>query len=205
MHKSHYIDGKEAIKQEYKIFSNKVTKLKATAKKNYYADELEKNKSNSRKTWELLRTILPGKSPKSSNLPTSIRVNEKEITEKQSILEEFNKYFSNIGENLADKFKSDNPETYKLYLRNKVKSSIFMEPPRTNRVKNLMNFLNLRKSVGHDNISSYYLRIASDILSPVLCYFIDNAFRLGIFPQNCKKAKIIPLYKTGKPNNLTNY
>ena len=37
-----------------------------------------------------------------------------------------------------------------------------------------------------------------------MCYFIDNAFRLGIFPQNCK-AKIIPLYKTGKPNNLTNY
>ena len=132
-------------------------------------------------------------------------MNEKEITEKQSILEEFSKYFSNIGENLADKFKSDNPETYKLYLRNKVKSSIFMEPPRVNEVKNLMNSLNLRKSVGHDNISSYYLRIASDILSPVLCYFIDNAFRLGIFPQNCKKAKIIPLYKTGKPNNLTNY
>ena len=80
-----------------------------------------------------------------------------------------------------------------------------MEPPRVNEAKNLMNSLNLRKSVGHDNISSYYLRIASDILSPVLCYFIDNAFRLGIFPQNCKKAKIIPLYKTGKPNNLTNY
>ena len=38
-----------------------------------------------------------------------------------------------------------------------------------------------------------------------MCYFIDNAFRLGIFPQNCKKAKIIPLCKTGKPNNLTNY
>ena len=64
-----------------------------------------------------------------------------------------------------------------------------MEPPRVNEAKNLMNSLNLRKSVGHDNISSYYLRIASDILSPVLCYFIDNAFRLGIFPQNCKKAQ----------------
>ena len=80
-----------------------------------------------------------------------------------------------------------------------------MEPPRVNEVKNLMNSLNLCKSVGHDNISSYYLRIASDILSPVLCYLINNAFRLEIFPQNCKKAKIISLYKTGKPNNLTNY
>ena len=80
-----------------------------------------------------------------------------------------------------------------------------MEPPRVNEVKNLINSLNLRKSVGHDNISSYYLRIGSDILAPALCYFIDNAFRRGIFPQSCKKAKIIPLFKTGKPNNLTNY
>ena len=33
MHKSHYINGNEAMKHEHKIFSNKVTKLKATAKK----------------------------------------------------------------------------------------------------------------------------------------------------------------------------
>ena len=149
--------------------------------------------------------LLPGKSPKSSNLPTSIRVNETEITEKQSMLEEFNKYFSHIGENLATEFKSDNAETYKLYLPNRIRSSISVEPPRVNEVKNLINTLNLHKSVGHDNISSYYLRIGSDILAPVLCYFIDNAFRLGIFPQSCKKAKIIPLFKTGKPNKLTNY
>ena len=61
-----------------------------------------------------------------------------------------------------------------------------MEPPRVNEGKNLINSLNLRKSVGHDNTSSYYLRIGSDILAPVLCYVVDNAFRLGIFPQSCK-------------------
>ena len=191
------------MKQEYKIFATKLTKLEPIAKKNYFADELEKNKSNSWKAWELLRTLLPGKFPISSNLPTSIRVNEKEITKKQSILEEFNN-FSNIWENLTAKFKSGNPETYKVYFRNRVRSSIFTEPPRVNEVKNIMNSLNLCKSVGHD-ISSYYLRITSDILALVLCYFTNIAFKPRIFPQNCKKAKIIPLYQTGKPNNLTNY
>ena len=116
-----------------------------------------------------------------------------------------NKYFSHIGENLAAKFKSDNAETYKLYLPNRIRSSIFMEPSRVNEVKTLINSLNLRKTVKHDNMSSYYLRMGSDILAPVLCYFIDIAFRLGKFPQSCNKAKIIPLFKTGKPNKLTNY
>ena len=127
-----------------------------------------------------------------------------EIIEKLSMLEEFKKYFSHIGENLAAKFKYDNAETYKLYLPNKITSSILMKPPRVNEVKNLINFLNLRKSVRHDNISLYYLWIGSDILVPVLCYFMDNAFRQGIFPQSCKKAKIIPLFKIEKPYNLTN-
>jgi len=65
----------------------------------------------------------------------------------------------------------------------------------------------LNKSVGHDNISPYYLRIAiaSTILSPVLCYFIDNAFRLEVFPRSCKIAKITPLFKSGKTELLTNY
>ena len=70
------------------------------------------------------------------------------------MLEEFNKYFSHIGENLAAKFKSVNAETYKLYLRNRMRSSIFIEPPRANEVKNVINSLNLRKFVGHDNLSS---------------------------------------------------
>ena len=42
MHKSHYINGNEAMKREYKTFANKLTKLKAIAKKLYYANELEK-------------------------------------------------------------------------------------------------------------------------------------------------------------------
>ena len=33
MHKTHYISDNKAIKQEYKIFANKLTKLKAIAKK----------------------------------------------------------------------------------------------------------------------------------------------------------------------------
>jgi len=50
MHKTHYIHGDETMKQEYKKYVNKLTKIKSIAKKKYYADELSKNKSNPRKT-----------------------------------------------------------------------------------------------------------------------------------------------------------
>ena len=50
MHKSHYILGNEAMKQEHKSYSNKLTKIKALAKKEHYSAEIEKNKTNQRKT-----------------------------------------------------------------------------------------------------------------------------------------------------------
>ena len=69
---------------------------------------------------------------------------------------------------------------------------------------NLIYSLNLSKAVGHDNIASYFLRVASKILVPALCYFFDNAIKFGVFPRNCKIAKIIPLFKARK-KEVTNY
>ena len=69
MYKTHYLSNDVAKKREYKIFANKLTKTKAHAKERFYAEELENNKNNSHKTWELLRTLLPGKSSKDSPLP----------------------------------------------------------------------------------------------------------------------------------------
>ena len=36
-------------------------------------------------------------------------------------------------------------------------------------------------------------------------FFIDSAFRIEIFPHSCKIARVIPLFKSGKIDNLTNY
>ena len=80
-----------------------------------------------------------------------------------------------------------------------------MEPSRVNEVINLINSLNLNKALGHDNMSPYFLRIASSTLAPAFCFFIDTAFHLEIFPRSLKITKITPLFKSGKTNELTNY
>ena len=80
-----------------------------------------------------------------------------------------------------------------------------MEPPRVNEVFNLINSLSLHKSIGHDNIPSYFLKVASNIMAPGLCYFFDNAFLRGIFPQSCGIAKVVPLFKSGSTENRANY
>ena len=206
MHRTHYIKGDAAMKLKYKKFSNKLTKIKTNAKEKYFAEELEKSKSNPRKTWEFLRSLIPSTTSNSNNnLPSQIIVNNCKITDKQKILNEFNEFFSTIGERaMAENFDS-NDSGFAHFLRNKVKSSIYFDPPRINEVINLINSLNLSKGVGHDNIAPYFLRVASNILAPALCYFFDNAVQFGVFPRNCKIAKIIPLFKAGKKEEVNNY
>ena len=48
-------------------------------------------------------------------------------------------------------YHSTDNETYRQFLSKSVSSSIYMEPFRVNEVLNIINFLNLNKSVGNDN------------------------------------------------------
>ena len=65
--------------------------------------------------------------------------------------------------------------------------------------------LNMNKALGHDNLSPLFLKTARDIVAPFLQVFIDFSFENGIFPDNCKTAKIFPLPKKGDVNNPSNF
>ena len=93
MYRSHYICGNEAMNKAYKIYSNKLTKIKATAKKLHYENELKKHANNPKKTWEILQTLLPGKNSKSATLPECVNLNGNKITDQHVILKEFNEFF----------------------------------------------------------------------------------------------------------------
>ena len=111
MYRSHYICGDEATKKACKIYSNKLTKIKATAKKLHYENEFKQHANNPKKTWELLRTLLPGNYSKSATLPESVNLNANKIADQHVIVEEFNKFFSNVEKNLAKNFDSTHNET----------------------------------------------------------------------------------------------
>jgi len=80
-----------------------------------------------------------------------------------------------------------------------------LEPPAINEIVTCISSLGANKVVGHDSIPAYFLKIAALTLAPYLCTLIDYAFTFGIFPVNCKIAKVIPIHKKGDKNNPTNY
>ena len=121
------------------------------------------------------------------------------------ILRSFNNFFCNVGANLAKKFEKNDKTQFKNYLRNPNPSSLFLEPVRTNEITNLIVSLNIDKSVGHDDIPAYFLRIASHLRAPALCHFYNSSFQTGVFPSTCKFAEVVPVYKADKKKLVTNY
>ena len=55
-------------------------------------------------------------------------------------------------------------------------------------------------STGYDAISNKTLRKIAPEMAPIIAHLINSIIRTGIFPNNLKVSKIIPILKPGKPS-----
>ena len=82
---------------------------------------------------------------------------------------------------------------------------MFLQPPRHTEVFNIIHSLRLRKSSAHDNIDSYFILMACDVLTPFLTYVFHLSFELDIFLDCLKTTKTIPVFKAGPKTDISNY
>ena len=132
--------------------------------------------------------------------PSSLNVNNKINTNPVDIANCFNDYFSNIGSKLADKiFPSKYDHLNYLKCSNPV--SLFINPTSTIEILNLISTLNNSKSSGPFSIPTDIFKMMGNIVASPLTEIINLSFSTGIYPNNLKIAKIIPVFKN-KGSNL---
>ena len=122
------------------------------------------------------------------------------------MVEKFNTYFTTVGKKLADKINTPH-NAFRKFVKPRVTSTMFLEPARSTKIYNYIHSLGLHKSSRHDNIDSYFIRVASDAITPHLTQLCHLSFEFGIFPNALKIAKIIPVFKCGRPTKteVNNY
>ena len=79
---------------------------------------------------------------------------------------------------------------------------MFLENPRPNEVFNIIASLSNSRSCDYDGIPSYFLKIATDVISNPLSYLFEHFSSLGMFPSSLKIAKVIPIFKSGAKDNV---
>src|SRR5579863_8843669 len=60
-------------------------------------------------------------------------------------------------------------------------------------------------SPGPDGIPSTVIKSAAPYICHILSFIVNLSFSTGIFSENLKEAKVIPIYKDGDKSNFTNY
>ena len=83
--------------------------------------------------------------------------------------------------------------------------SIFLSPTTREEILTLINGLDSKKSCGHDDIPVRTLKLSKYLLAPLQSNVINESICDGVFPENLKIAKVVPIFKSGDSEIPTNY
>ena len=128
---------------------------------------------------------------------------DKLLMTKNKIANGFNKYFINIGPNLANKIP-DNNKSPTTYMADRVLESMVIAPVVDNDVKSIIKCLKDSTS-GWDAISAKVVKATHSSFITPLTHIMNLSLRYGIFPAELKIARVIPLFKSEDPGSFSNY
>ena len=77
--------------------------------------------------------------------------------------------------------------------------------PTLSAVYKKLKDINERKAAGLDKIPCKLLKIAAVIVAPSLTQIFNKIISTGIFPTDWKLAKVTPIFKKGKKDEMNNY
>ena len=86
--------------------------------------------------------------------PEQIKVNSQTIINEKEIASKFNNYFTDIGENLADKIDTSNKHPFDHYLHSPSISKFHFKQTNPNEIISVINNLPMKTSSGHDTIQA---------------------------------------------------
>ena len=116
----------------------------------------------------------------------------------------FNDHFSSIGPKLASQIYSNNGPSHLRFLEGTDKR-FELKSTNPSKVFSLLSKLCKSKATGLDMIFARLLRECADLIADPMCSIFNQSIRSGIFPQEWKCAKVIPLFKEGNHSDLNNY
>ena len=188
---------------QYKTYNNIYNKLRRSMKKQHYATIIEENKFNIKKSWDILKQAI-GKRNDKRMLPHEFKINNTTISDKQSVANSFNEYFSKIGHETSNNVPSSQ-HSYSDFMPAPLPQTMFFDPIDIHCITETTNKLKCKTSSGHDEISTKLLKQTIQQISIPMTHIINQSLHTGIVPIKMKIAKVVPIHKSSDPMLLKNY
>ena len=190
----------ESLWLKYRDSRNNLVSLIRQAKTDYYKNIIEQNVSDSKTLWKSLRLVLPSKIKTAAQ---SFLINGVLQTNPKAIAEAFNNFFVKIGESLAEAFSNDGAEfTFDDRYTNGKYTIPTIDPA---FVLKELQHMKPTKATGLDGITARSLRAGAPVIYQSLTTVMNISIQSGIFINDWKCAKVIPLFKSGDQSDVSNY
>ena len=196
--------------ENYKKSRNKVQRMIKDKKKNFVIGKLNDNIGKPKELWKSLKSLgLPSKANSAATI----------CLEKDGILsfdpktnaEIFKDFYSNLANNLVKKLPTP-PNKYgktavnNYYKKLNLKGKNFsFAPVAPATILKLLKQLNPAKSAGIDNLTGKFLKEGAPVLASPITDLVNLSISLSLFPDDCKIAKLKPLYKKEAKTKPKNY
>ena len=178
------------------------------ARREFILKELKQNENNSKKFWKVIREVIP--SDKSSGKKDILLKSNGDYLNREDVAGYINDYFINIGNvgTSSDSIGSNVPKSSTeetLPVGPDDLNSWCLEGFRETEVYRVVKDINVSKSSGLDNISSFIIKQAFKILIPEITHMYNLSVKSSVFPEEWKVALVIPIPKSGDLSKVQNY
>ena len=112
--------------------------------------------------------------------PSKLKNGNLLITDKKAISEEFNNFFSTIGQNINSKIPKSK-RTFGSFLDTEIGSNFTLRPVTENEVITIIAGLDESKA-GSSSISTHFLKKFHLIFTPIITRLINKSFLMEFFP-----------------------
>ena len=191
-------------KLAYNTYRNTLNDLLREAKRRYLQNQLELNKTNSKKLWQVLNGVIKGKSTYSQLPDAFVNENGELISEKKEIAEAFNNFFISIGETLQRGVVSSDLDP--LHYIEFQPHQMFDSLSSINSAE-LLVIIKKMKNVGAgiDGINANIFKHTAPFIINELAHFFNLCLNNGTFPNALKLAVVKPIFKSGDKRHFNNY
>ena len=186
---------------KYKEQRNKTKFLIRKAEREHYHHLITANKSNMKKTWNTINDLL-GRSKSCGQLPKQFIINNSPTSDRTLTANHFNNHFATIAAAIHNSIPATHtlPTSHIPHRRH----SMYLNETTPQEIFNITITLK-DSSPGWDDLHIKVYKRCIHILTPIITNILNHCIRECIFPSELKIAKIIPIYKSGPHDHITNY
>ena len=146
------------------------------------------NKRDTSSLWKIINKIIHLKNVKKNSIPNKMYASKSESAQSPLAISNLsNKYFTEIGFNLASTIKTPTIFDGKFnatFLIQSSCNSFFLEPIVEEEVVNCIRVMNPSKSTGRNGIPAKYIKMSGSVIAPVLTNIFNACISTGYF-QKC--------------------